>query len=119
MAATALTKTNAPGSYPTAGTAVTMNSADASNGNYFTMTGQELVLVMNSDAVTGYTWTLTSVANSRGRTKDITAEALAAGVWKVVGPFTAKDGWMQQGGGCLISGNNAAVKIAVIVLPLV
>lgn len=118
MAATALTKTNAPGSYPTAGVTVTMNAADASNGNYFQMTGQELLVVQNSHGATAYTWTLTSVANARGRTKDITAESLAAGVWKVVGPFTAKEGWMQQGGGCLVSGENAAILFGVIVLPL-
>jgi hypothetical protein len=96
-----------------------MNAADATNGNYFVMTGQELVLVQNSHAVTSYTWTLTSVANTRGRTKDITTESVAAGVWKIVGPFTSKDGWMQPGGSCLISGSNAAIKFGVIVLPVV
>lgn len=118
MAATALTKTTAPGSYPTAGTTVTMDAADASNGNYFIMTGQELVLVQNSHAVTAKTYTLTSVANVRGRTKDITAESLAAGVWKVLGPFTAKEGWQQIGGGCLISGEDNNIKFGVLVLPL-
>jgi hypothetical protein len=117
MAATALTKTNAPGSYPTAGTAVTMGAADASNGNYFIMTGQELVLVQNSHASAAKTWTLTSVANSRSRTRDITAESMAAGVWKVVGPFTSKEGWMQQGGGCFLSGEDTSVKFGVLVLP--
>ena len=73
MAPTALTKTTAPGSYPTAGTTVTMNDADAANGNYFTMTGQELLLVQNAHASAAKTWTLTSVANSRGRSRDITA----------------------------------------------
>ncbi len=49
-----------------------------------------------------------------GRTKDIAAESIAAGVIRVIGPMKAKLGWSQAGGKFHLEGSNAAVKFAII-----
>ena len=117
MARTALTKTTAPGAYPTAGTTLTWNDADAANGNTFPMTGRDLVLVRNGHATTAKTYTVTSAADAQGRSKNITAESVAAGVVRVLGPFRNKNGWAQASNAFYIDGEDNNVKIAVIVLP--
>jgi hypothetical protein len=117
MARTALTKTTAPGTYPTAGTTLTWNDADSANGNDFSMTGRDLVLVRNNHATDPKTYTVTSAADAQGRTKDITAEALAAGTVVVLGPFRNKTGWSQSGNKFYINGEDNNIKIAVVLLP--
>jgi len=117
MARTALTKTTAPGPYPTAGTTLTWNDADSSNGNDFAMTGRDLVLVRNAHATDPKTYTVTSAADSQSRTKDITAESLTAGVVVVLGPFRNKSGWAQTSNKFYINGEDTNIKIAVILLP--
>lgn len=117
MPRTALTKTSAPGPYPTAGTTLTWNDADSANGNDFAMTGRDLVLVRNGHAVTTKTYTVTSAADSQGRTKNITAESLTAGAVVVLGPFRNKSGWAQASNKFYIDGEDNNIKIAVILLP--
>lgn len=115
--ATALTKTTAPGSYPTDGVAITFTAADAVNKDQFVMSGDDLLLVHNTHGSTGYTFTITSIADPHGRTADIATEAIAAGVVRVLGPFKNKVGWVQSDGNLYLEANNAAVKFAVIKLP--
>jgi len=117
MARTALTVTTAPGAYPTAGVALTWDSADASNGNDFVFTGRELILVRNAHASTAKTVTLTSAADPQGRSGDITAESLAAGVVRCFGPFRNKTGWNQSGGKFHLTAEDNNIKFAVIRLP--
>ncbi len=116
MAPTALTKTTAPGSFAAAGVAVTLAAADVGNGNKFVATGNDLVVVQNTDAVNPYTYTITSVADPYGRTKDITTESIAPSAIRIFGPMK-QTGWMQTDGTILILASNAAVKIGVISLP--
>jgi hypothetical protein len=117
MARTALTKTSAPGGYPTAGVTVTWNDADSSNGNDFAMTGRDLVLVRNGHASAAKTYTVTSAADSQGRSKNITAESLVAGAVVCLGPFRNKTGWAQSSNKFYIDGEDNNIKIAVILLP--
>lgn len=93
-------------------------AADASNGNSYTSTGRELIIVLNSHASNAYTFTLTSYADESllGRSGDITTYSLAAGEYAVVGPVPVR-GWRQTTGKVLISGSNAAVKFLIIRLP--
>ncbi len=96
MPRAAVTKTVAPGPYPTAGVTATFEVRNA-DGNKFTMTGAELLIARNTHASDAATVTINSVPNQLGRSKDITAQSLAAGVERVFGPFTSKDGWAQGG----------------------
>lgn len=116
MARTRLVKTNAPGSYPADGVTATQGAADVANKNDFIMTGDDLLLAYNA-GVGSSTVTINSVANERGRTKDITAEAIAAGAVRVYGPFKQKAGWMQAGGVAHLEAAAADVKFVVLKLP--
>jgi len=116
MARTALTKTTAPGAYPTDGVVVSFDAADAVNLNKFPMTGRELVIAYNSD-VASHNVTITSVADEKGRTGDITSDAIAAGAYHVYGPFTNKAGWAQSDGSLSLEADDATVKFAVVQLP--
>lgn len=115
MARTTLTKSDAPGSYPTAGVTVTFTAADTTNGNQFKMTANDLLLVRAVGA--SGTFTITTVANERGRTGNITTEAIADGAFKVLGPFKETRGWRQTDGYLYVTGSAAEVLFAVITLP--
>lgn len=112
---TALTVTAAGGGYNYAGIAVTMTAADASNKNSFIATGKELVIAQNTDA-SSHTVTITSATDERGRTKDISAETIAAGAIRIYGPFPLA-GWDQGGGIIYLEANDATVKFGVVKLP--
>jgi hypothetical protein len=114
MPATALTKSSAGGGYATAGVAVTMTAADVANGNKFTASGSDLIIIENTGAST-YTFTVTSVADAFGRTGHITTENITAGQTKMIGPLPTA-GWQQTDGTILCSASNAAVKFGVISL---
>lgn len=116
MARAKINSVQAPGGYPSAGVLVPFTASDVSNGNYFTFTGKELLVVRNT-AGSGGTFTIHSAPNQRGRTKDITTEALAAGAYKVLGPFTQKVGWAQSDGTFWVNGSATTIAFAVIVLP--
>ena len=116
MARQTLTKTAAPGPDPTAGVAVTMTAADTGNFEQFTWTGREVIIVQNTHASTTYTYTLTSVADERGRTLDITTQNIVAGAIHVIGPLSSQ-GWRQTNGYIYMQANNASVKWGVITLP--
>lgn len=114
MAATALTKSSAGGGYASAGVALTMAAADVANGNKFTASGSDLIVIENTGAST-YTFTITSVADAFGRTGHITTENITAGQTKIVGPLPLA-GWAQTDGTIHCSASNAAVKFGVVSL---
>jgi hypothetical protein len=113
---TELTKSTAPGAYPTAGVAVAFAAADVAGKNYFIGTGRELVIARNTSADTPYTITIVSAADEMGRTGNITAESIAFGVTRMYGPF-ARSGWAQSTGHVHLEAENAAIEFAVILLP--
>lgn len=92
-------------------TALTGSSGD--DGNQFTASGNDLVLVHNSDGANPYTVTFTSVEDPYGREGDITTYSLAAGEYALFGPFK-NTGWRQADGKIYIEGSNAAIKVLVI-----
>ena|SRR3990172_6212686 len=121
MARTVLTKTTPLGSYPTlplvANSAdVTMTAADVANKNSFAASGNDLIIVQNTDAVNPYTVTITSIADDYKRTGDITAYTLQAGEIAVLGPFKLP-GWQQADRSIYLEANNAAIKFGVLTLP--
>ena len=112
MAETALTVTQAPGSYATALTALTMTAADTGNGNSFVATNNDLIVAWNDGAVER-TITITSQLSDKNRLGTITAQAIAADVHLILGPM--KDhGWADSGGLINITANHAEVKIGII-----
>lgn len=111
MARTTLTKSASTGPNPTAGATVTVTAGDASNGNQFTWTGRELLIMRNSGAGTR-TFTLTSVADPYGRSGTITTENILTGVTKVIGPLN--EFWRQTDGYVYVDVSHAEVLISVI-----
>ena len=112
-----LTKTNTPTPYPIAGQLITWATEDIANHSRFLFTGREILLIWNSHATTTFTYTIASVPDAQGRSKDITSQNVLAGEIHTIGPFTVLQGWMQADGYLYIDSNNAAVKFAVLQLP--
>lgn len=112
MTRTTMTTTTAPGSTNYAGQALTMTAADISNYNEFVASGKDLIVAHNTGA-SSYTITVTSVADPYGRTKDISAVSIAAGVYMIFGPLDLT-GWVQSDGKIYLQASNAAVKFGVV-----
>ena len=87
-------------------------ACDAVNGNSFTVTGQEILLVQNSGA-SSYTFTVTSVTDPYGRTDtSLTNYSVAAS--GIVGiELKQLLGWQQTGGVIYTACSNAALKFAI------
>ena len=120
MARQILTKTTVVGPYPalqpTANSLdVTLTAADVANKSEFVMSGDDVLIVQNSDPTNPYTFTITSVVDDHNRTGDITAYSLAAGEIGAF-KFSKKAGWMQADGKCYIEASNAAIKFAILTL---
>ena len=115
MARTTLAATDVPGKFATDGVAVTWAAADAANGNQFVCTGREVLLARNTDA-SAHTVTVTSTADSAGRTGDITADSIAADAMHVYQEFPTV-GWMQSNGYIYVDCDDVTVELAVLRLP--
>ena len=76
-APTAFTKTLVPGTNALAGTVITFQACDATNGNTIVPTGTERVVVINIDASNPHTFTITGQADPYGRTSNF-SQAVAA-----------------------------------------
>lgn len=116
-----LTKTAPAGPIPlTAATVVTWTAADITNFEQVALTGQDVVLVWNTHASTGYTYTVTTVADAMGRTDTgagMSAVALAAGVMHAFIPGVEGFGQAGTPRYLYIQANNASVKWAVLTFP--
>jgi hypothetical protein len=93
-------------------------TAGATTTDTFACTGRQILLAYNSDGANPYTVTITSTADDKGRSEDITAYSLAAGEYAVFGVgLTNSAGWKQTNGTIIVDVENAAVKWAVLTLP--
>ena len=119
MARTLLTPIAIKGPYPGTAGALALDfaftAADVANGNAFKLTGKEILLV--SCPAVGYTITLTSVADNRKRTADITAYAVGIGLYSAFNFLGGLEGWLQTDGNVYIAGSNAGILFAVLQLP--
>lgn len=102
-----------PGAVSAGQLALTFTAADNVNGNSFALTGHEILIVDNTD-VGAQTVTITSVADSRGRTQDVTAYSMAAGTFAAFSFRGGTEGWKQSDGTVHITASAAAVKFAII-----
>lgn len=92
--------------------AVTETACDNVNGNLFPFTGKEILWVHNTDVGT-QTFTVTSVADSLGRTGDINAYSMATGTFAAI-DLTQIAGWKQTSGNLLLACSAATVKFVVL-----
>lgn len=99
------------GQYPTAPFTLTQQAADAANYEQTAHTGREVIIFENSGA-TLRNITITSVADNRNRTGDVTF-TLAAGAFKAIGPLGI-EGWRQTDGNLYFQADHAEVLISVI-----
>ncbi len=119
MPRTTLTKTTVLGPYPILPPAanaldVTFGAADIPNKNQFAPSGDDLILAWNTDAVNPYTITITSAADDKNRTGDVSTYSIGAGE---IAAFRVKTaGWTQADGKVYLEASNAAVKFAVMPL---
>ncbi len=88
-----------------------LTALDNTNGNSFPCTGEEILLIQNSD-VSAHTVTIHSVPDSEGRTGDITAYNLEAGDIAMV--EIPRTGFIQSDGTVYIDANSNLVKVAVL-----
>lgn len=104
------------GCYVAATTAINWTAADVANGNSFTLTGREVLLIRNTDGALARNITLTSIADLFGRLGTITNEAVPVGGFRVFGPVDTP-GWQQADGKFYLSADNAAIQFAILRLP--
>lgn len=114
MARTSITKTTAPGAYIAAMADITFEAADTVNQNQVQLTGNEILIARNTDSVQ-HSVTITSVADARGRTKDISSQNLAAEAIKMWGPAQLH-GWQQSDGMLYFEADDITIEFAVIAL---
>jgi hypothetical protein len=120
MARTNIAAQTLPGAYPTLPPAansldLTTVAADIANGNETAIVDNKTVVLAKNDDVGAVTITFTSVADTLGRTGDITAYSIGAGELAVFGPFKLV-GWTHSGK-LWIDGSDVDLKLAVITLP--
>jgi hypothetical protein len=114
--ATALTITTLPGPYATDGVAITWVAADTTNGNEFTSTGREILLVRNTDGANPHTVTVTSQPDPYNRTGDIASDSIAANGFVAYQQFP-RAGWATTSGVIEVDGDDAQLEFAVLRLP--
>lgn len=122
MARTTITGKTLPGSYPTlqpsAGSLVVTEYAPgtASDGVQVALIPGKTILLARNTNAGAQTITVTSSADSMGRSGDITTYSLAAGAIVALGPFQT-DGWRQTDGNLYAVASHIDVKFSVLYLP--
>lgn len=121
MARTELTVTTLldPFDIPTANEVdITWAAADVANGNYFTCTGREILLVWNNGGGSAYYVTITSVDDEKQRSENVTEYDVGINeVAAFTQGATNSRGWKQTNGQVYIDGENADLDFAVLRLP--
>lgn len=103
-----------PGGDSDVGTLITPVAADVVNLNE-TVLVEGLRLLAYNPTGGALTVTITSTADSRGRTNDISAFSLAAGKAALFGPFS-RNGWTSTGGKLFYQGSAAGI-VFIPILP--
>jgi hypothetical protein len=92
---------------------VTQGAADTSNGNAFTCTGKEILVINNTDS-SSHTFTMTSVADVLGRSdSSLTNYSVAANTIAAINCNTLA-GWKETTGQIFLTCGSALVKFAVL-----
>jgi hypothetical protein len=88
-------------------------AADVGNGNQFVATGNDILLIWNSDGAITYTVSILSAPDQYGRKADITNYSLAAGEHDNI-LITNASLFKQADGNVYVNGSNVAVKFYVL-----
>jgi hypothetical protein len=92
---------------------VTMAASDATNGNSFPMTGNEILVVQNTDTV-AHTFGVTSVADVEGRVdSSLSAYSVAASAIVAIEASILK-GWQEADGNLYLTSSNILLKFGVL-----
>lgn len=94
---------------------IDMEAGDDVNGNDVDCTGNELVVLHNTD-VGAQTVTLTAAPDEVGRSGAITAYSIPADGYAIFGPFPT-NGWRQSDSKLYIDVSDPAVEIGILRLP--
>lgn len=86
-------------------------------GNSFKLTGREILVCRNTATGAAGTVTITSVADRKGRTADITAYSIGATEIAMFF-FGNREGW-DSGGVVNVTPSATTIKIAVVQVPIV
>lgn len=87
-------------------------ASDVANGNKFLATGQEILIVQNTDSA-AHTFTVVSIADHLGRTQDIATYSVAAGASAAI-QLSTMEGWLQTDGNVYLNSVDATLKFAVV-----
>ena len=118
MARTSITPVALVGPYPTLQPAVNtldiaLTAADVANKNQAAQAGSRQILIAyNSGSTVPRTVTITSAADDKNRTGDITAYSL--GIGELMAFVLKSGGWRQSDGKLYFEADNAEIKFAVI-----
>jgi hypothetical protein len=119
MPRTALAAQTPKGPYPGTISAnlldITFTAADASNNNTTPFIGNRMLVVARNSGAGARTLTITSLADSHGRTGDVTAFSMGAGEYLAF--IVERDGWQQSDGALYMSAEHAEVLLAVLAIP--
>jgi hypothetical protein len=95
----------------------TLAASTAATTDAWTCTGKDILILFNSGSI-AYTATITSQADEKNRTEDITDYSLAAGDYAAFGcGLTNGKGWMDSSKKITITTSNILIKVAVLRLP--
>lgn len=119
MARTALAAQTPKGPYPGTISAnlldIAYTAGDASNGNTTPWVGNRMLVSWRNSGAGARTITLTSIADSHGRSGTITAFSIGAAEY---GAFIVeRDGWQQSDAALYIDVEHAEVLLAVLAIP--
>ena len=93
--------------------ATTFTAADTVNGNSFAATGNEILLIQNTDAA-AHTFTVSSVADSLGRTDTSLANYSVAANTIAAIQISTLAGWIQSNGNINLTSSSNLLKFAVL-----
>ena len=94
---------------------IPVEASDSANGNHFTASGKDLLIVHNTDAG-AQTVTVECKEDSHGRDGSVPAYSLAAGDIAYIGILDT-DGYKQTDGTVIIGTSADTVKLAVLRFP--
>lgn len=86
---------------------------DAANGNSFPATGQEIIIVQNTDS-SAHTFTVSSVADNLGRVDSSLSSYSVGASGIVVIQMKQLAGWLQVNGNVNLAASSNMLKISVV-----